>query len=59
VLRTEHNLGVLILYLLSAYGLCSSNDGPWILQKYVLGFGDPCGHYHGLLVPCVLGSCMH
>jgi hypothetical protein len=31
VLRTEHNLGVLILYLLSAHGLCSSNDGSWIL----------------------------
>jgi hypothetical protein len=26
VLRTEHNLGVLILSLLSAHGLCSSND---------------------------------
>jgi hypothetical protein len=36
VLRTEHNLGVLILYLLSAHGLCSSDDSSWILQKYVL-----------------------
>jgi hypothetical protein len=27
VLRTEHNLGVLIFYLLSACGLCSSDDG--------------------------------
>jgi hypothetical protein len=27
--------------------------------KYMLGFGDPCGHYHRVLVPCVLGSCMH
>jgi hypothetical protein len=33
VLRTKHNLGVLILYLLSAHGLCSSNDGSWILQN--------------------------
>jgi hypothetical protein len=33
VLRTEHNLGVLILYLLSARGLCSSDDGSWILQN--------------------------
>jgi hypothetical protein len=32
VLRTEHNLGVLILYLLLAHGLCSSDDGLWILQ---------------------------
>jgi hypothetical protein len=32
VLRTEHNLGVLILYLLFACGLCSSDDGSWILQ---------------------------
>jgi hypothetical protein len=31
VLRTKHNLGVLILYLLSAHGLCSSDDGSWIL----------------------------
>jgi hypothetical protein len=30
VLRTEHNLGVLILYLLSTHGLCSSDDGSWI-----------------------------
>jgi hypothetical protein len=59
VVRTEHNLGVLILYLLSAHGLCSSDDGSWILQKYVLGFIDPCGHYHRVLVPCVLGSCVH
>jgi hypothetical protein len=21
--------------------------------KYVLGFGDPYGHYHRVLVPCV------
>jgi hypothetical protein len=27
--------------------------------KYVLGFGDPCGHYHRVLIPCLLGSCMH
>jgi hypothetical protein len=27
--------------------------------KYVLGFGDPCGNYHEMLVRCVLGSCMH
>jgi hypothetical protein len=27
VLRTEHNLDVLILYLLSAHGLCSFDDG--------------------------------
>jgi hypothetical protein len=33
VLRTGHNLGVLILYLLSAHGLCSSDDGSWILQN--------------------------
>jgi hypothetical protein len=33
VLRTEHNLDVLILYLLSVCGLCSSNDGSWILQN--------------------------
>jgi hypothetical protein len=33
MLRTEHNLGVLILYLLSARGLCSSDDGSWILQN--------------------------
>jgi hypothetical protein len=26
VLRTEHNLGVLIIYLLSAHGLCSSGE---------------------------------
>jgi hypothetical protein len=32
MLRTEHNLGVLILYLLSAHGLCYSDDGSWILQ---------------------------
>jgi hypothetical protein len=31
VLRYEHNLGVLILYLFSAHGLCSSDDGSWIL----------------------------
>jgi hypothetical protein len=29
------------------------------LAQYVLGFGDPCGHYHRVLVPYVLGSCMH
>jgi hypothetical protein len=33
VLRTEHNLGVLILYLLFVHGLCSSDDGSWILQN--------------------------
>jgi hypothetical protein len=33
VLRTKHKLGVLILYLLSAYVLCSSYDGSWILQN--------------------------
>jgi hypothetical protein len=33
VLRTKHNLGVLILYLLFARGLCSSDDGSWILQN--------------------------
>ena len=33
VLRTEHNLDVLILYLLYAHGLCSSDDGSWILQN--------------------------
>ena len=27
--------------------------------KYVLRFGDPCEHYHRVLVPCVLGSCMY
>jgi hypothetical protein len=59
VLRTGHNLGVLILYLLFAHGLCSSGDGSWILQKYVLGFGDPCEHYNKVLVSCVLGSCKH
>jgi hypothetical protein len=32
-IRTEHNLGVLILYLLSAHGLCFSDDGSWILQN--------------------------
>jgi hypothetical protein len=59
VLRTKHNLDMLILYLLSAHGLCSSDAGSWILQKYVLEFGDLCMHYHRMLVPCVLGSCMH
>jgi hypothetical protein len=29
VLRTKHNLGVLILYLLSTHDLCSSDDGAW------------------------------
>jgi hypothetical protein len=29
VLWTEHNLGVLILYLVSSRGLCSSDDGSW------------------------------
>jgi hypothetical protein len=24
--------------------------------KYVLGFGDPCGHYRMVLIPYVLGS---
>jgi hypothetical protein len=33
VLRTNHNLGVLVLYLLPTHGLCSSNDGSWILQN--------------------------
>jgi hypothetical protein len=33
VLRIEHNLGVLILYLLYAHGLWSSEDDPWILQN--------------------------
>jgi hypothetical protein len=33
VLRTEHNLGMLILYLLAARGLCSSEDGSWFLQN--------------------------
>jgi hypothetical protein len=33
VLRIEHKLDVLILYLLSAHDLCSSNDGSWILQN--------------------------
>jgi hypothetical protein len=33
VIRTEHNLGVLILYLLSTRGMCSSDDGSWILQN--------------------------
>jgi hypothetical protein len=33
VLRTDHNLGVLILYLLFSHGLCSSNNGSWILQN--------------------------
>jgi hypothetical protein len=32
-LRTEHNLVMLILYLLSADGLRSSDDGSWILQN--------------------------
>jgi hypothetical protein len=32
-LRTKHNLGVLILYLLYARGLCSFDDGSWILQN--------------------------
>jgi hypothetical protein len=27
--------------------------------KYVLGFRDPCVHYHMVLIPYVLGSCMH
>jgi hypothetical protein len=31
VLRIEHDLGVLILYLLSAHSLCSSDYGSWIL----------------------------
>jgi hypothetical protein len=29
------------------------------LGKYVLEFEHPCGHYHRVLVPCVLDSCMH
>jgi hypothetical protein len=33
VLRTEQNLGVSILYLLFAHGLCSYDDGSWILQN--------------------------
>jgi hypothetical protein len=33
VLRTKHNLSVLILYLLSARGLYSFDDGSWILQN--------------------------
>jgi hypothetical protein len=33
VLRTEHNLGVLILYLLFACGLCSFDVSSWILQN--------------------------
>jgi hypothetical protein len=33
VLRNEHNLGVLVLYLLSAHGFCSSDDGSCILQN--------------------------
>ena len=33
MLKTEHNLGVLIPYLLSTHGLCSSDDGSWILQN--------------------------
>jgi hypothetical protein len=33
VLRTEHNLGVLILYLLSPHSLCSSDCDSWILQN--------------------------
>jgi hypothetical protein len=36
VLKTEHNLGVLILYLLSAHSLCSFDDGSWILQNMCL-----------------------
>jgi hypothetical protein len=33
----------------------------WLVDsiKYVLGFGDPCGHSHRVLVPFVLGSSMH
>jgi hypothetical protein len=58
VLRTKHNLNVLIFYLLSARSLCSFDDG-MDPAKYVLGFRDPCGHCHRMLVPCVLGSCMH
>jgi hypothetical protein len=58
VLRTEHNLGVLIIYLLSARG-CVLLMMVMDPAKYVLGFGDLCGHYHTMLVPCVLGSCMH
>jgi hypothetical protein len=27
--------------------------------KYVLGFEDPCGHYHRVFILCVLGSYMH
>jgi hypothetical protein len=33
VLRTKHNLDVLILYLLFAHGLCFSDGGSWILQN--------------------------
>jgi hypothetical protein len=33
VISTKHNLGVLMLYLLFACGLCSSDDGSWILQN--------------------------
>jgi hypothetical protein len=59
VLRTKHNLGVLILYLLSAHGLCSSDMAHASWKIYVLGFEDPCGHYHRVFVPCVLGTYMH
>jgi hypothetical protein len=27
--------------------------------KIYVTFGDPCRHYHKVLVSCVLGSCMH
>jgi hypothetical protein len=27
--------------------------------KYVLGFGDSCGHYHWVPVLYVLSSCMY
>jgi hypothetical protein len=33
VIRSEHDLGALVLYLFSAHGLCSSDDGSWILQN--------------------------
>jgi hypothetical protein len=33
LLSTKHNLVVLILYLLFACGLCSFDDGSWILQN--------------------------
>jgi hypothetical protein len=57
VLRIEHNLSVLILYLLSAHDLCSSDDGSWILQNMCYDLEIHASTY--TWCSFVLGSCMH